>query len=72
MSAGYVTHGMAYRMQEFSVGMFYSTISCIAVSLHISVGFCVAYPYLVGNAKAWGRGISNRYRFPRLFILNNI
>lgn len=46
------------------------SVPCIAVSLHISVGFCVAYPYLVGNAKTWNRGISNRYRFPRFFFLN--
>lgn len=27
----------------------------------IGVGFCVAYPYSEGNAKAWKRGISSRY-----------
>ena len=26
------------------------------VDVHIGVGFCVAYPYLVGNAKAWNVG----------------
>ena len=30
-------------------------------SYNISVGFLVAYPYSVGNAKAWKRGISERY-----------
>ena len=38
-------------------------------SYNISVGFLVAYPYSVGNAKAWKRGMSGRVQFPRFFIL---
>ena len=34
---------------------------------HIGVGFCVAYPCLMGNAKAWSRGISNS-TVPTLFL----
>ena len=32
-----------------------------AYGIQYSVGFLVAYPYAVGNAKAWKRGISDKY-----------
>jgi hypothetical protein len=35
------------------------------------VGFCVAYPYSVGNAKAWNGRISDKYRSRALFIFMN-
>ena len=38
--------------------------------LHIGVGFGVARFTELGNAKASMRGTSDRYRFPRFFILN--
>ena len=38
------------------------------VSIHISVGFCVARSDCVGNARASIRGTSNEHRLPRFFV----
>ena len=38
--------------------------------LHIGVGFGVARFTIQGTAKASSSGMSDRYRFPRFFILN--
>ncbi len=39
----------------------YRNTSCTSLyvktyCIHIGVGFCVAYPCLIGNAKAWSEG----------------
>ena len=41
----------------------------LKMGLHISVGFCVARSDYMGKAKVSLRGMSNKYRLPRFFVL---
>ena len=58
--------GMLYRTIIVFVRLCRYSLSV----LHIGVGFGVARFTELGNAKASMRGTSDRYRFPRFFILN--